>query len=81
MAQYQPIVLKLTGGGPFYGATEESRAVVRARTSGRAMEVCRRETLHIIERYLDGESSFAECISALDEALDAVFPAADKRRT
>jgi hypothetical protein len=38
------------------------------------MEVYRRETLHIIEQYLDGAISFAECISALDEALAAVFP-------
>lgn len=38
------------------------------------MEVYRRETLHIIELFLDYQISFAECISALDEALDAVFP-------
>jgi hypothetical protein len=37
------------------------------------MEAYRRQTLHIIELYLDGEFSFAECFSALDEALAAVF--------
>ncbi len=38
------------------------------------MEVYRRETLRIIKLFLDGDISFAECISALDEALAAVFP-------
>jgi hypothetical protein len=38
------------------------------------MEVYRRATLHIIEQYLDSAISFSECISALDEALAAVFP-------
>lgn len=38
------------------------------------MEVYRRETLHIIELFLDYQITFAECISALDGALDSVFP-------
>ncbi len=38
------------------------------------MEVYRQETLRIIKLFLDGDISFAECISALDESLAAVFP-------
>jgi hypothetical protein len=37
------------------------------------MEVYRRETLDVINLFLDGEISFAECISALDESLADVF--------
>ncbi len=36
------------------------------------MEAYRQESLYVIRLFLDYEISFAECISALDEALDFV---------